>query len=75
MNSLRTTTTKIFMSPKELRELADKMDARWKRIRPGESTYVAIIDMTDDGLVRTELHLDQAYYHELDRVKATQCTP
>ena len=71
MNSIRTTTTKIFMSPKELRELADKMDARWKSIRLGESTYVAIISMTDDGRVRTELHLDQTYYNELARVKAT----
>lgn len=63
MNSLCTTTTRIFMPPKELRDLADKMDAVWSTLRLGESTYVAIIAMSNDGLVRTELHLDQSYYH------------
>lgn len=63
MNSHSVKITKIFASPKELRELADRMDRLWALFDPGDSTFVELVSCSSDGLNRVEIHLDQSFYH------------
>ena len=55
----------ITASPKELRDLADKMEERWLKLRPGQTTFVDFIDY--EGELDVHLHLDQAYFHNLNK--------
>lgn len=60
----------ITMSPKELRDLADKMEARWPKLRAGETTFVDILHHSTGGQdPMIVLHLDQKYFHDLDAEK------
>ena len=61
--------TKIFASPKELRDLADRMDHLWTLLQPGDSTFVDLVSVSADGFNRVEIHLDQSFYHAQERVK------
>lgn len=66
MKSHSVKITKIFASPKELREIADRMDHIWTLLGPGDSTFVDLVSVSDDGLDRVEIHLDQSFYHARD---------
>ena len=57
----------ITMSPKELRDMADEMEKRWKYLKPGQSTFVDFINYDENFLIC--LHLDQAYFHALEESK------
>ncbi len=58
----------LTMSPKELRDLADKMEKRWKELKLGQPTFVDILHHAkDDQDTMVVLHLDQEYFHELER--------
>ena len=63
MKSHSVKITKIFASPKELREMADRMDRLWTLLGPGDSTFVDLVSCSSDGLNRVEIHFDQSFYH------------
>ena len=63
MNANIVKVVKVFASPKELRDLADRMDNLWKLLGPGGSTFVDLAAVSSDGLTRVEIHLDQSFYH------------
>jgi hypothetical protein len=64
VNVCETRTIMITASPKELRDLADKMDQLFPRLKVGDSTFVDILSYPDknNGNVMVKLHLDQTYY-------------
>ncbi len=58
----------LTMSPKELRDLADKMEKRYAELHVGQTTFVDILHYArDDRDTMVVLHLDQEYFHELER--------
>lgn len=60
----------LTMSPKELRDLADKMEKRWATIKLGETTFVDFLHYADGSLDSAiVLHLDQEYFQSLERVE------
>jgi hypothetical protein len=52
----------LTMDPEELRDLANRMERRWKNIELGDSCYVDTISYTDP---RIDLYLDQGYFERL----------
>jgi hypothetical protein len=56
---------KITASPKEVRDLADKMEERYAKCKLGDTTFVDF--MGSEGNLRICLHFDQMYFHELER--------
>ena len=48
------------MTPQELRDLADKMEYRYPRLRPGDSTFVDFLAYDKEYVVK--LMLDQTYW-------------
>jgi hypothetical protein len=59
----------LTMSPKELRDLADKMEERWPKLRLGQTCFVDILHYSrDDRDPMVVLHLDQTYFHDLAKV-------
>ncbi len=67
MNAREERKVIITMSPKELRDLADKMEKKWPKLKPGDSTFVDLIHCSDD--LQVVLNLDQEYFHSLDKGK------
>ena len=63
MKARQEKTIIITASPKELRDLADKMEERWSKLTPGQTTFVDFID--HEGDLDVHLHLDQGYFHKL----------
>lgn len=63
----------IKMSPVELRELAHRMDKAFEERIPGHSTQIAVIAYSDD--VKICLHMDQDYYHKLQRAENPYANP
>lgn len=60
----------LTMSPKELRDLADKMEARFPKLRLGDTTFVDILHHSTGGAdPMIVLHLDQQYFHDLKAAK------
>jgi len=60
----------LTMSPKELRDLADKMEKVWPTLRPGQSTFVELLHYPkDDRGTWVELHLDQQYFHDREAAR------
>ena len=55
----------IFASPVELRKLADEMEKRWQNLKPGNTTFIDFLVHKDD--LKVCLHLDQEYFHKLER--------
>ena len=53
-------TINITMTPKELRDLADNMEYKFPKLRPGDSTFVAFLAYDKDYVVK--LMLDQTYW-------------
>lgn len=51
-------TIRISTTPKELRRLADKMEKRYEELRPGDSTFIAILAYLEDRTM-IALHADQ----------------
>lgn len=61
----------LTMSPKELRDLANKMEERWAKLKLGDTTFVDILHHArDDRDTMVVLHLDQEYFHNLKAKKA-----
>lgn len=57
----------LFMTPRELRDLADKMEARWPKLRAGENTCVDVLHFAKDVQDTTvTLHMEQRYFHDRD---------
>lgn len=60
----------ITMSPKELRDLADKMEKRWTELRAGQECFVDILHYSTGGSdPMVVLYLDQQYFHDLEAAK------
>lgn len=52
----------ITMSPKELRDLADKMERDFPKKKIGDSCFIDIIGYTKD--FRIDLHADQEWFNK-----------
>jgi len=52
----------ITMSPKELRDLADKMEREFPKKKLGESCFIGILGHTKTSMV--VLHADQEWFHK-----------
>ena len=55
----------LTISPKELRDLADKMEDRFPKKRIGETTFIASLHSSENFSI--SLHLDQNYFEKLKR--------
>ena len=55
----------VTMNPDELRDLADKMEAKFPMLQIGDSTFITSLVYSDD--LRIDLHLDQAWFHKKNR--------
>ena len=58
---------KITMSPKELRDLADKMEAMYKKLVCGQSTFVDHLNCSPELTI--SLYLDQDYFEKAKSCK------
>ncbi len=62
MNARKEEKIIITCSPKELRDLADKMESRWKELCLGDSTFVDLVHIDQERIVC--FHLDQVYFEK-----------
>jgi len=65
MNSYEEKKIVIYANPEELRNLADEMEDRWPKLKPGQPTFIKFL-VNKDGL-KVCLHLDQQYFHKMDK--------
>ena len=55
-------TIRVTLSPDELRNLADKMEADFPKKLPGDSTFIDFLVYSRD--LRIALHADQEWFHK-----------
>lgn len=62
MNARKFTHVIITMSPKELRDIADRMEGRFPAMCIGDSTFISCLHITED--LKVDMHLDQEYFNK-----------
>ena len=52
----------VTMNPDELRSLADKMEEKFPKIRPGQTTFIDFLVYSKD--LQIDLHAEQEWFHK-----------
>lgn len=55
----------LFMNPKELRDLANRMEELWVKLEAGDRTFVDFLHSSES--FKIQLHLDQSYFEKMYR--------
>ena len=55
----------VTMNPKELRDLADKMEDKFPQLQVGDSTFVGFLVYSK--ALQIDLHLDQEWFHQRNK--------
>ena len=65
-NCLEPIPIQLYISPEELRELADKMEHKWQRSLPGDSLIIKHIYV---GTIKIEIVIDQEQMRKKEALK------
>lgn len=55
----------VYVSPDDLRDWADQMEERMKKVLPGDRIWVQPV-FSDDGRLQVHLTANQSWFHERD---------